>query len=85
MEQAEFERIRDQFVHLVNERFPDAPIGRVEVLKYGDDPEVEPGQLIARLVIDTPADASERVRTFRSESTRLNSSHSEISRMPSSA
>ena len=64
MEQAEFERIRDQFVQLVNERFPDAPIGRVEVLQYGDDPEVEPGQLIARLVIDTPADAHERVRAF---------------------
>jgi len=66
MEQAEFERIRDQFVHVVHERFPDAPIKRIEVLKYGDDPEVEPGQLIARLVIDTPADAPERVRAFES-------------------
>ena len=64
MELAEFERVRDQFVDLVHERFPDAPISRIEVLKYGDDPEVEPGQLIARLVIDTPADAHERVRTF---------------------
>jgi hypothetical protein len=66
MEQAEFERIRDQFVHVVHERFPDAPIKRIEVLKHGDDPEVEPGQLIARLVIDTPADAPERVRAFES-------------------
>jgi hypothetical protein len=64
MEVAEFERVRDQFVHLVHERFPDAPISRIEVLQYGDDPEVEPGQLIARLVIDTPADATERVRAF---------------------
>jgi hypothetical protein len=64
MELAEFERIRDQFVHLVHERFPDAQIKRVEVLQYGDDPEVEPGQLIARLVIDTPAEAPERVRAF---------------------
>src|ERR1700722_2939370 len=66
MEQAEFERTRAQFVQLANGRFPDAPIGRVEVLQYGDDPEVEPGQLIARLVIDTPADAPERVRAFES-------------------
>src|ERR1700733_14824204 len=64
MEQAEFERVRDRFVHVVHERFPDAPISRIEVLQYGDDPEVEPGQLIARLVIDTPADAPERVRAF---------------------
>ncbi len=66
MEQAEFERIRDQFVHDVHERFPDAPIKRIEVLEYGDDPEVEPGQLIARLVIDTPADEPERLRAFES-------------------
>jgi hypothetical protein len=66
MEQAEFERIRDQFVHDVQERFPDAPIERVEVLRYGDDPEVEPGQLIARLVIDTPADGPERLQAFES-------------------
>src|ERR1700733_4952182 len=64
MEVAEFERVRDRFVHVVHERFPDAPISRIEVLQYGDDPEVEPGQLIARLVIDTPADAHERVRAF---------------------
>jgi len=66
MERAEFERIRDQFVHDVHERFPDAPIKRVEVLQYGDDPEVEPGQLMARLVIDTPADEPERMRAFES-------------------
>jgi len=66
MEQAEFERIRDQFVHDVHERFPDAPIERVEVLEYGDDPEVEPGQLIARLVIDAPADEPDRLRAFES-------------------
>jgi hypothetical protein len=66
MEQAEFERIRDQFVHEVGERFPDAPISRIEVLEYGDDPEVEPGQLMARLVIDVPADPPERMRAFES-------------------
>lgn len=66
MEQAEFERIRDQFVHDVHERFPDAPITRVEVLRHGDDPEVEPGQLIARLVIDVQADEPERLRAFES-------------------
>jgi len=66
MEEAEFERIRDQFVRDVGERFPDAPISRIEVLEYGDDPEVEPGQLMARLVIDVPADPPERMRAFES-------------------
>jgi hypothetical protein len=64
MEQAEFERIREQFTQAVHDRFPGAPIERIELLKYGDDPEVEPGQLIARIVIETPADPPERMRAF---------------------
>jgi hypothetical protein len=64
MDQAEFERIRDRFVQLVDEPFSGAPIGRVEVLEYGQDPEVEPGQVLARLVIDVPTDPPERMRAF---------------------
>jgi hypothetical protein len=80
MELAEFERVRDRFVHLVHERFPDAPISRIEVLQYGDDPEVEPGQLIARLVIDTPADAHERVRAFEAFHSQFGEAFNELRR-----
>ena len=54
MEEAELARIREQFAEMVHERFPGAPIERVEVLQYGDEPEIEPGQLMARLIIATP-------------------------------
>src|ERR1700727_3963767 len=80
MELAEFERVHDQFVDVVHERFPDAPISRIEVLQYGDDPEVEPGQLIARLFIDTPADAPERVRAFEAFHSQFGDAFHELRR-----
>jgi hypothetical protein len=52
MERADLERIERQFGDLVRERFPGAPVQRVEVLQYGDDPEIEPGELLARVVIE---------------------------------
>jgi hypothetical protein len=59
MEQAEIERLRQEFDTEVRRRFPDAPIERVEVLQYGDDPEIEPGQLFGRIVIEAPASTGE--------------------------
>lgn len=52
MEQAELDHLRQQFDELVRTRFPDAPIVEVAVLQYGDDPEIEPGQLLGRVVVD---------------------------------
>jgi hypothetical protein len=60
VDQAELERIREQFDREVRTHLPDVPIERTEVLQYGDDPEVEPGQLLARVVLDT----QERERAF---------------------
>jgi len=45
MERAELDRLQEQFGELVRERFPGAPVQRVAMLGYGDDPEIEPGQL----------------------------------------
>ena len=64
MDQAELDRIREQFGRAVRTRLPDVPIERVEVLQYGEDPEVEPGQLLARVVFDTQGDRQERERAF---------------------
>jgi hypothetical protein len=54
MEQPEIERLTQEFDQEVRTRFPDAPIQRVEVLQYGDDPEIEPGQLLGRVIIEAP-------------------------------
>ena len=44
------ERIERQ----VRSAFPDGAIARVQVLQYGDDPEVEPGQTAMRVFFDWP-------------------------------
>lgn len=64
MDQAELERIREQFDREVRTRLTGVPVERTEVLQYGDDPEVEPGHLLARVVLATPADEEERARAF---------------------
>jgi hypothetical protein len=50
MENAVTERIEQQ----VRSAFPDSAIARVQVLQYGDDPEVEPGQTAMRVFFDWP-------------------------------
>ena len=64
MEQTELDRIRQQFAEAVRRRLPGAPIERIEVLQHGDDPEVEPGRLLARVVVAAPDDEEERKRVF---------------------
>lgn len=59
MEQADIDRLRQEFDTEVRRRFPDAPIERVEVLQYGDEPEVEPGQLLGRVILRAPEAAAE--------------------------
>lgn len=60
MERAHLNRLQQQFDELVRERFPGAAIERVEVLQYGDDPEIEPGELLARVVLQAGEDEEER-------------------------
>jgi len=50
MENAVTEHIEQQ----VRSAFPDGAIARVQVLQYGDDPEVEPGQAALRVLFDWP-------------------------------
>lgn len=69
MEQTELDRIRQQFAEAVRRRLPGAPIERIEVLQHGDDPEVEPGQLLARVIVaapggEEPGGEEERKRVF---------------------
>jgi hypothetical protein len=54
MDQAELEAVKQRFDEEVRKRFPSEGIQRVEVLQYGDAPEIEPGQLLARVVINVP-------------------------------
>ena len=66
MEQAELEAVRRQFDEEVRSRFPQGTIRQAEVLQYGDVPEVEPGQLLARVIVETPDDEEGRKQAFES-------------------
>lgn len=57
MERAAIERLQREIDDGVKERFPEGAIRRVELLQYGDDPVVEPGELVVRVLI--PKDDSE--------------------------
>jgi len=50
MDKAVTDRIEQQ----VRQAFPEGAIARVQVLQYGDDPEVEPGQAAVRVFFDWP-------------------------------
>jgi len=43
-------------------RFPEGTIEQVALLQYGDDPVVEPGQFVVRVVAAAPASKEERER-----------------------
>ena len=65
MDKATADRIEDQ----VRSVFPEGAIERVQVLQYGDDPEVEPGETAIRVLIASgpPEDeeaAGENLRDF---------------------
>lgn len=57
MEQTELERARQKFEHEVRTRLAGLAFDRIELLQYGDDPEIEPGQLLGRIVIALPEGA----------------------------
>jgi len=86
MEEAELTRIREQFTREVGERFPGAPIERIEVLQYGDDPEVEPGELLAKVIIAAPADGTDRRQAFEAfheeYGTALRDFRTELNKLP---
>src|SRR5690242_9237206 len=65
MEQAELDRLQEQLGQLVQERFPGAPIQRVAVLGYGDDPEIEPGQLLARVYLEAGDEQAAREQAVK--------------------
>ncbi|HET7247460.1 MAG TPA: hypothetical protein VFJ07_21800 [Streptosporangiaceae bacterium] len=65
MAQAGLDRLQEQFGQLVRERFPGVTVQRVAVLGYGDDPEIEPGQLLARVYLEAGGEQADRERVMQ--------------------
>jgi hypothetical protein len=54
MDSAELNHLQEQVAQLARTRFPGDAVQQVTLLQYGDDPEVEPGELLVRVVIEPP-------------------------------
>jgi hypothetical protein len=52
MERAAIERLQQKLDEQVKERFPDGAVQRLALLQYGDDPVIEPGELLVRVFIE---------------------------------
>jgi hypothetical protein len=55
MDQAAIGHIQQQIDAEAKKRFPGA-VRRVAVLQHGDDPVIEPGELLVRVIIEAPED-----------------------------
>ena len=67
MERAELDQAREKFESEVRSRFGGAAIDKVELLQYGDDPEIEPGELFARVIIAVPDGVDETDQEARGQ------------------
>jgi hypothetical protein len=65
LDRAKLDVLQQKFDELVRERFPGAAIEKVAVLQYGDDPEIEPGELLARVVLQAGESEEEREQAMR--------------------
>ncbi len=65
MDAAAVEHIAERIHDEVGKRFPGAPVQRTEVLQYGDDPVIEPGELLVRVIIESEAGEEAQQRALR--------------------
>jgi hypothetical protein len=65
MEQEVLEQVQQMLDENVKARFPEGLIEEVRLLQYGDDPVVEPGQLVLRVVVAASTDEEDRHRVAR--------------------
>jgi hypothetical protein len=57
VDQGELERARQRFEDEVRARLGGTAIERVELRQYSDDPGIEPGELLGRIILSLPAGA----------------------------
>ena len=68
MEQADFERARQMFKDEVATRLGGTMVDSVELLQYGDAPEIEPGELLGKIFIAPPEGADPTDNAVRHKS-----------------
>jgi hypothetical protein len=65
MDQNDKEHLRHQAEEVLNKRLGNGVVQKVEVLQYGDEPVIEPGQVLLRVILNpTDEDPGETLHTF---------------------
>jgi Peptidase family S41/N-terminal domain of Peptidase_S41 in eukaryotic IRBP len=64
VERAEKVQIERVINHYLNERYTTGAVQRAVLLEYGDDPVIEPGQLMVRVYIPAPDDPADYERAL---------------------
>ena len=65
MDQEEKERLEHGAEEELNRQFGDGTVQKVEVLQYGDEPVIEPGQMMVRVILTpTGEDPDETLHAF---------------------
>jgi hypothetical protein len=67
VEQAELELAQHKFEDEVRTRLAGTAIDKVELLQYGDEPEIEPGELLGRITIGLPEGADPTDKKIRQQ------------------
>jgi len=62
VDQAALEHVQHFLDEQIKARFPGGGIEQVTLLQYGDDPVVEPGQFVIRIIVPAGGDKEERER-----------------------
>jgi len=57
---ATLDALQQKLEELAQQRFGGAAIDRVELLQYGEEPEIEPGEVLARVVLQSGESEEER-------------------------
>jgi hypothetical protein len=66
VERTALEHVEEKIREEVTKRFPDAPVEKVSLLQYGDDPVIEPGDLLVRIVLTATGEEADRERVLDS-------------------
>lgn len=80
MERAELDHLQAQLDRLVRKHFPGDAVDRVSVLQFGDDPWIEPGELLIRVFIPASGGAEERKKALEDFERRHRSALTEVRR-----
>ncbi len=75
MEQSEIDAVRRRVQQEAGELFPEGAVREVALLQYGDDPSVEPGRLVVRLLLPPAAEGGEGAQPDRNEMDTFHSAH----------